>query len=421
MYSLEKKRLDLAYSKLGMKEPFIAAAVSGIERKIDRLVPTAATNGEWVMFNPDFMAEQSDAQLFGLVVHECLHIVLMHMWRRENRDAHLWNYANDALINAYCKARGYMLPEGGVFVSWVTEAMSSEEVYDKLRRNPPPPPPQGNGEDEGDGEGNGDGEGEGDDGNQGNSGGASGDSNDGPDTAGNGSGSGGDPRYPRGGFGNSGDIFDAPNEATKADLESKILAAAKMAKQCGQGSSLIDRIIDSVGKPNVSWAEVLRMMMSESSRDDYTMARPRRRYISQDLYLASLHSDAIGGLLIGFDVSGSVNEEEANQIAAEVRAIAADTNPSFIEVVYCTDVITKIERFDEVDDLVLKPVGSGGTRFKPVFDHLEQSDDDFVGMVYFTDMCGDLNELIEPEIPVIWADTYGKAEAPFGTKVKVNL
>lgn len=407
-YSFEEKRLDLAYSKLGLKEPFIAAVMSRIKREVCPSVPTAATNGVWVKFSPTFMAEQTDAQLFGLVVHESLHVVLMHMWRREGRDMNLWNYCNDAIINAYCRARGYMLPENGVFIDWVNEGMSSEEVYDKVKQNPPPPPPRptkGNGDTPSENDGQGDGN-------------CKGDASDG-DGQGNGGSGGSD--YPKGGFGNSGDIEDAPDEATKADLESAILAAAKMAKECGQGNALIDRIIDSMGKPSVPWSEVLRMMMSETARDDYSMARPRRRYVSQDLYLASLHSEALGGLLVGFDVSGSVTPEEANQIAGEIRAISYDTNPAFVEVVYCTDVITKVERFDNFDEIELRPTGTGGTRFKPVFDHLENSEDDYVGMIYFTDMCGDLNELIEPEIPVIWADTYGKSEAPFGTQVRVQL
>jgi hypothetical protein len=56
---------------------------------------------------PSFIAPLSDEQLFGLVLHEASHVVLMHMWRRDGRDMALWNYANDAIINAYIKGRGW--------------------------------------------------------------------------------------------------------------------------------------------------------------------------------------------------------------------------------------------------------------------------------------------------------------------------
>ena len=387
--SLVEKRVGLAYSKLGIREPFIAAVMSKIKREVTPDVPTAATNGSWVKFSPDFVTGKcTDSQLFGLVLHESLHVVLMHMWRREGRDPRLWNYANDAIINAYIRKRGYELPEGGVFVDWVTESMSSEEVYQKLKDNPPPPPDEPNGDGDGDGDGDG----------------------------------GGSP-YPAGGFDGSGDIEDAVNEATKADLESTIVAAAKMAKECGQGSGLVDRILEDIGKPKVAWTDVLRNMMSESAKDDYTFQRPRRRFVSQGIYLPSLHSDALGGLLVAADTSGSMwsNERELSQVAAEINAIVSDTRPAFVDVVYCDTKISRVDRFEYGEEIVFRPTGGGGTMFEPVFDYLDESTDDYCGMVYFTDLYADMSQLIDPDIPCVWALTADKTNVPFGIPVSVQI
>lgn len=386
--SLVEKRVGLAYSKLGIREPFIAAVMSKIKREVTPDVPTAATNGSWVKFSPDFVTDKcTDSQLFGLVLHESLHVVLMHMWRREGRDPRLWNYANDAIINAYIRKRGYELPDGGVFVDWVTESMSSEEVYQKLKDNPPPPP----------------------------------DKPDNPD--GDEEGDGNDSPYPAGGFDGEGDIEDAVDEATKADLESTIVAAAKMAKECGQGSGLVDRILEDIGKPKVSWVDVLRNMLSESAKDDYTFQRPRRRFVSQGIYLPALHSDALGGLLIGADVSGSMwsDPTELAQVSAEINAIVSDTRPAFVEVVYCDSAVLRVDRFEHGEAVEFKPCQGGGTRFKPVFDHLEESQDDYCGMIYFTDLYGDLDELMDPGIPCVWGLTHSKDDVPFGTPVPVQL
>ena len=377
-------RLELAYSKLGLREAFIAAVMTRVKREVSDKVPTAATNGTWVRFNPKFCDPLTDEELFGLVLHEACHVVLMHMWRREGRDIKLWNVANDAIINAYIKSRGWKLPAGGVHIGWVKEEHSSEYVYNKLREQQQEQQQQGGGNDSGDGDADSDGMG--------------------------------------GGFDGTGDLEDAQDEATRVDMEATIVAAAKMAKECGQGSALIDRVLDKVGAPHVRWQDVLRSMMTESAAADYSYLRPSRRFIGSGLYMPSLRSEALGGLAIGFDTSGSMGPQECQQIAAELQAIVDDLQPAFVEVVYCDYAVTHVERFERDEMLSLNPKGGGGTRFKPVFDHFAQSDERYAGMIFFTDMEGDLQECSEPDMPVVWADIgYSHPREPFGTRVEVPL
>jgi len=378
-------RLDLSYSKLGLREPFIAAVMTRVKREVTEAVPTAATNGTVVKYNPQFMDKWNDEQLFGLTLHESLHVVLMHMWRRDGRDPSLWNYANDAIINAYIRSRGYQLPDGGVHLSWVTESMSSEEVYERLKKEQQQKSGKGNNG----GKGQGDGE---------------------------------ESDAPAGGFDGTGDLEDAVDEATKTDMEATIVAAAQMAKACGHGSAILDRIIESVGTPKVRWQDVTRSMLTERAAADYTYLRPSRRFIGSGLYLPSLHTEALGGLAIGFDTSGSMGPRECNQIAAEIQAIVDDLCPAFVEVVYCDYSVTHVERFERDEPLKLKPKGGGGTRFQPVFEHVAQTGEQYCGMIFFTDMEGDLDECEEPPFPVIWAD-IGRShpEEPFGVRVEVSL
>jgi predicted metal-dependent peptidase len=378
-------RLDLAYSKLGLREAFIAAVMTRVKREVSDRVSTAGTNGTWVRYNPKFCDPLSDEELFGLVLHESCHVVLMHMWRRDGRDPKLWNYANDAIINAYIRSRGWQLPKGGVQLSWVKEEHSSEYVYNKLKQDQQNQKQKGNG-DNGDGEGDDDQDGMG------------------------------------GGFDGTGDLEDAQDEATRVDMEATIVAAAKMAKECGQGSTLIDRVLEHVGNSNVRWQDVCRSMMTESAAADYSYIRPSRRFIGSGLYLPSLRSDALGGLAIGFDTSGSMGPKECNQIAAELQAIVDDLQPAFVEVVYCDYAVTHVERFERDEELRLHPKGGGGTRFKPVFDHFAETGEHYCGMIFFTDMEGHLEECDEPPFPTIWADIgYSHPKEPFGTRVEVPL
>lgn len=390
-------RIELAYTKLGLREPFIAAVMTRVKREVSDTVPTAATNGTWCRYNPDFCAKWSDEQLFGLVLHESCHVVLMHMWRREGRDASLWNVANDAIINAYIKARGYQLPDGGVHIGWVQETNSSEQVYEKLKQQQQKDQQEAK-QKGGKGQGQ---PGQGDEQSD--------------DTAGE--------QQDAGGFDGTGDLVDADDEATATDMEATIAAAAATARECGQSSSMIDRVLEKLGAPKVRWQDVLRSMITEASASDYTYQRPNRRFIGAGLYMPSLHSqDQMGGLVVGFDTSGSITQNDANRIARELNAITDDLRPEFVEVVYCTDRVTGTQRFDRDDTVVLKPKGSGGTRFKPVFDHVASMDDRVIGLVYFSDLEGDLDEIPQPEYPVIWAN-IGPREynTPFGTAVMVPL
>lgn len=401
---VEKERVDTAFSKLGIREPFIAAVMTRVKRIVidDPKFPTAATNGEWVKFNPNFTAECSDPQLFGLVLHESLHVVFMHMWRRDGRHPGLWNYANDAIINKYIINRGYELPDGGVMVNWVKEDMDSEFVYDKLKQDEQDKQQQQSDD------GAGDEQSDDCDGNSGGSGSSGDEQGDG---------------LPKGGWNDSGDLEDAETDASKSDMEATIIASAEMAKQCGQGSSIIDRILENVGKASVNWADVCRDMMTASARNDFTFSRPSRRHLWNGLYMPSLHSEGIGPLLVGFDTSASVSQSEADQIAAEVTSICMDLQPEFVEVVYCTTKIVDVQRFYPGEPIELNVKGTGGTSFAPVFKHLEESHDRFAGFLYFTDMGAPLSGLKNPGIPMVWADTYtkGKTDVPFGVIVPVTV
>jgi len=387
MSYIHENRLSVAYSKLGLREPFIAAVMTRIKRELTDEVPTAGTDGTRVIYNPDFMDKCSDEELFGVVLHESLHIILMHMWRRGERDPRLWNIANDAIINAYIKQRLYQLPEGAVHIGWVKESMDSEHVYKRLKRQEDEHKQQ-------------------------------------QQQSGSGDGEEGDSDAPSGGFDGTGDLMDAPTEATMADLEATIQASAEMAKACGQGSALIDNILKGTGVSRVDWRNEMRAMLTSASNDDYTYRRPSRRFIAQGVYLPSLYNEGLGPVLIAVDSSASMTQRELEQIASETQQIFDDLNPAFVRVVYCDTQIQRTQDFQQGDNVELSCRGGGGTRFKPVFDYVRDEMPEAVGVIYFTDLEGNTNECQEPHCPVIWANTGGsqRSNQPnFGVVANVEI
>jgi predicted metal-dependent peptidase len=205
-------------------------------------------------------------------------------------------------------------------------------------------------------------------------------------------------------------------------MEATIVAAATAAKVCGKGNGLVERVLNSVTASNTDWRNELRAMMTSSARSDYSYRRFSKRFVSNGLYLPSLYSEELGGVLIGIDTSGSMGQRELDIIAADVQQIFDDLQPEYIEVVYCDSSINKVQRFERGDDIKLVVCGGGGTRFKPVFDHIHNMEHPPVGMIYFTDMYGDLKECDDPNIPMIWANLGGsRVEQPFGVMVNVQI
>jgi len=382
-----------------IQKPFLAAVFSRLERVvISDPAGSAATNGKKVWFCVEHCELLSDEQLLCLGMHEASHVALMHPWRREDRDPDRFNVAGDYVIDTplikdgYSQHESWMIPEG-----WVTDAMSTEDVYARLNKTTPPA--------------------------QGSKGSTMLDPNGEP---GDGQG-GGEPGHGTGDAGyeacvkNGGDVGDAPVGSPEADMQALVTTAAKMAKACGDDSAMVDFIVSGGLTPTVSWPEVLRFVMTAADRTDFSYARINTRFISSGIYLPALYSDSMGGLIVAMDTSISMSPEELDQAASEIMAIFEDCNPEWVEFVPCSTRVGTTHRFFRGDQIKLECQGRGGTRFKPVFDYVEGMYDRVEAMIYFTDMEGNLDEIPVPEYPVIWANTGRRDyKAPFGEVIKVQ-
>ena len=81
-------------------------------------IPTAATDGIVMLFNPRYVASLSTSQVIGLITHELMHVRLNHSQRfldsvYDNHTAA--NKAMDDEINPLVENAGYDLPDGGCY------------------------------------------------------------------------------------------------------------------------------------------------------------------------------------------------------------------------------------------------------------------------------------------------------------------
>lgn len=125
--------IDTIKRKMLIKYPFFGSVVANVDYKEDDKIPTAATDGETIYYNPKFLdGLTKDKQVF-VFAHEVCHIAFNHIQRRVGKEKKLWNIATDAVINQLLKQDGADLVEGVVDIE---EAINynAEEYYLKLKK-----------------------------------------------------------------------------------------------------------------------------------------------------------------------------------------------------------------------------------------------------------------------------------------------
>ena len=134
----DKKLLQDVKKLMIARYPRFASQIASanLEYKTDLRYHTAATDGNNIYFDPDFLASLSDDDKLFIIAHELMHVKFEHMYRLttkdgQMRDPNLWNIATDAIINANLEQDGFKIKEGYVNMP---EALnySAEEFYDKL-------------------------------------------------------------------------------------------------------------------------------------------------------------------------------------------------------------------------------------------------------------------------------------------------
>lgn len=370
-----ERRITQARTTLLLDQPFFGMLSLKLRMQEDPSCATAWTDGRSLGYNAQYIAGLTDAQLQGLIAHEVMHCACGHPWRRDAREMKRWNIAADYAINAILTDAKFELPDGALLDSQYA-GKHAEWIYDRL------PPSQDPNDDPSD-----------DPGSQ--------DSNQPGQQPGAG----------------APDVRDAPTEAdapTESEWQQDVRQASKQSRGTMTGGQKAD--VAAATAPTVDWRTLLRKYAQEVAKADYSWQRPNTRYIPLGLFLPALHSIACGPLVIAIDTSGSIDDVLLTQFATEVRTIADDIQPAYVDVVYCDTQIHRRDRFERGDTVVIAAVGRGGTSFEPVFEQQAETGEVPACLIYLTDLDGSFPD-VAPDYPVIWA-AYGTTQiAPFGDTV----
>jgi len=123
-------RMQDAVMKLLISQPFygsLAASISLRESKTVRRMQMTLFPSPLLKYNKEWYEGLDDAQAVGALLHELLHLLLLHALRRGERDPLLWAACCDMAVNDHLPPE--MLPE-----SAVTTEKIEREIHFKLER-----------------------------------------------------------------------------------------------------------------------------------------------------------------------------------------------------------------------------------------------------------------------------------------------
>jgi len=391
--------------------------------------PTFYVDGKRLAYNSNFADSLSFDECKGVLVHEVMHLVLLHHCRMGKRDARIYNEACDYCINAELIKSGFKLPKG-VLINSRFDGMNAEEVYRILfmeevkkqneqdKKNEKKEKSQDSNSDSENGAGD-SGEGESSDSeNQENQDGEenNSDSFESDDEKGE--------EKPV----TFGEVRPATEESAEETAKIQSKQAVSIAKAAGElpGNSIIEMIENSY-KPKFNWREIINQFVSEVTQKDYSFENPDRRFLQNGFILPDFYSKAPANIIVAIDTSGSVNLEEVRAIVEETRhcldIMSEDKDSATLTVIYFDHTVQGMEVFEGGSDVKPNPKGGGGTDYAPIFKYINENDLKCDACVVISDgYCWNFGNII-PDYPVFWGITvaYNDFRPPFGSKFDFDI
>ncbi|HIK32100.1 MAG TPA: hypothetical protein IGS17_17220 [Oscillatoriales cyanobacterium M59_W2019_021] len=416
----DNKIISAAILRLRMKSPFFATLALFARFVPTSTVPTAATDGRDIFYNPQFLTSLPPPQVDGLLLHEVLHAALLHVLRRGTRDRHWWNVAADIVVNSIIASQpDFQLPEGGVrSPQW--EDLSVEEIYELLLQKQPSnyncsldlldSSPLRNETDR-------------------TWSSEAGDlkvlpSKDGQKIEVDGT------------INVEQNVFASRSEANldnlnseplsrKAELEAhwkaaiqKAIAIDRSTHSQGTLPAGLLRQLGEITEPQLDWRSYLWRYLVRTPTD---FTGFDRRFIGRGLYLDTLDGESVR-VFVAVDTSGSIGNDRMRDFLGEVNGIL-NAYPHIQGELYYVDATAYGPYAIEPNGKIPPPVGGGGTSFVPFFDAVGETWDGYSSgvCVYLTDGYGTFPPE-PPELPVLWVVTPGGLpgeQFPFGETVRL--
>jgi predicted metal-dependent peptidase len=212
------------------------------------------------------------------------------------------------------------------------------------------------------------------------------------------------------------------------DIKTAISQGKALAKQAGAGAGGSVFGFDEIITPKIKWSAILTNFMRQSftNRDESSFRKPNRRFLYQDIVMATLISQGINELVVAPDASGSMYGEPTKVALGAIKELAQQLNINKIHVLYWDGEVGSHEEYDDTTfkDFVITTnvIGGGGTTPACIPKYLKEKGIDPQAVVVLTD--GEIygSDWGQWEHPVIWCIvTNNNVTAPVGVTVKVEV
>jgi predicted metal-dependent peptidase len=383
------------------------------ESVVQEGIPTAYTDGENKKYGKEFMDGLTDEESRALIMHENLHVALMHIPRHKDlmkEDHTLANVSMDIVVNniidnltdkTLCK-----LPESAI-LDHAFDGWSVREVYNELRKQNPQRQKSQKGSAGGGSElGNG---------NENNS------SGEGEVININGKQvtvQGGDEHDGTGKVLSPEEAKEFEERVGRALREGGILAGRLGAKVPREISASLEKPID--------WKEALRDFVTSAVRgkDEFTWRRFNRGLLANDILAPSVESETMTEVIFAFDTSGSITQEMIGAAAFQLQLICDSVTPETVRVLWWDTEVHGEQMFGgdspNVKD-ILKPLGGGGTRVSCVSEYIVEKGYKPDCIVVFTDGYVESDVAWRTNVETLWLVTENrKFTPPKGKMVKID-
>ena len=355
-----------AMSRLTTSDVFFTSLMYSLKLVPDASVPTACTNGVQLKYNPVWFAESmNDKQRVCLIIHELLHVILMHPMRRGIRDHRRFNIACDHVVNLLCTEYGFEMPPGGL-CDPKYKGMTAEQVYDLL-----PQDEQGGGDM---------------------------------------------------------DVQDYdPDEndgKTRAEAEREVAIntskAFQAAKAAGTDSAAMRRMVGEAQVQREPWYQHLRRYMTSMHARAYNWAKvDARRAVLHGIVTPMQRTEQMGKIVFAVDESVSITDKQLASMSEHIKDILMDVTPKEIVVVYFHSIVSHVDVYSDPSEFALESHGTGGTCFEPIFERVAEEHSDAQLICVLTDLYGSFPD--ESCCDTLWISQSEGAAVPFGEVIHADF
>lgn len=311
------EELEIVKTKifLSPSSRFLGFILCNVKIEWDESIETACTEGTTIYFSPKFFKELTKEERVFVLLHELWHIGLLHVVRKENRDIDNWNKACDFYINGMLVKEGLTMPRGGLLDHYYDDRNEwvEEKIYEALpkknKKNP---------------------------------------------------------------WGH--ERIDKPSIEQQTEVINVVQKAIMQASLGSKAGSIPQSILTTLNKvlnPKKPWKEILRKHLTNYLDKEHSWKKPNKRFTS--MYLPS-HQPLNGRLnliVLFFDVSSSVSEQDIQSFIGEASYIHRMLKPTELKIVQFNTQIVKEQTFKEFQKINSLDIhGRGGTSYECIKDWL---------------------------------------------------